>query len=285
MQRLTITHITEYAYASPVTLGTHQLMLRPREGHDVRIESSRLDISPMAVVKWHRDVFDNSVAMATFSESADRLTIVSEVSIEHYEEAPLDFLVAEHAVGYPFLYTAGERIDLLPYQQLAYPNDQDALRDWVASLGLAQGPVETYALLDQMNRAIVGQFTYMRREEPGVQSPSLTLAQRCGSCRDYAALFIEACRYLGLASRFVSGYLHAPATEAGNAATHAWAEVYLPGPGWKGFDPTSGEVTGANHIAVAVARHPESVPPVSGTFTGPAEAAPTMAVDVRVTRF
>src|SRR5690242_1357583 len=131
MQRLTITHITEYAYASPVTLGAHQLMLRPREGHDVRIESSKLDISPTAVVKWHRDVFDNSVAVATFSEPADRLTIASEVSIEHYEEAPLDFLVAEHAVSYPFHYTAGERVDLLPYQQLAYPNEQDALRDWV----------------------------------------------------------------------------------------------------------------------------------------------------------
>ncbi len=284
MQRLAITHLTEYAYPASVTLGPHRLMLRPREGHDVRIESSKLDISPPAVIKWHRDVFDNSVAVATFADPADRLTISSEVAIEHYEEAPLDFLVADYAVNYPFLYTAEERVDLLPYQQLAYPNDHDALRDWVAGLGLAQAPIETYALLDQMNRAMVGNFTYTTREEPGVQMPPLTLSERRGSCRDYATLFIEVCRYLGLASRFVSGYLHAPSTEAGNAATHAWAEVYLPGPGWKGFDPTSGEITGANHIAVAVARHPESVPPVSGTFTGPADAAPTMRVDVRVQR-
>src|SRR5215472_18483164 len=137
MQRLSISHLTEYAYASPVTLGPHQLMLRPREGHDVRIESSKLDISPIAVVKWHRDVFDNSVAVATFSDSADRLTIASEVSIEHYEEAPLDFLIADYAVNYPFLYTAEERVDLLPYQQLAYPNDHDGLRDWVNGLGCA----------------------------------------------------------------------------------------------------------------------------------------------------
>jgi transglutaminase-like putative cysteine protease len=282
MQRLTINHLTEYRYASPVTLGPHRLMLRPREGHDVHIETSKLDISPTAQIKWHRDAFDNSVAVATFADAANRLTIASEVVIEHYEEAPLDFLVADYAVNYPFLYSAEERVELLPYQQSAYPNDQDALRNWVGSLGIAQGPIETYALLDQMNHAMVGQFTYVIREEAGVQPPSKTLADRRGSCRDYAALFVEACRYLGLASRFVSGYLHAPATEAGNAATHAWAEVYLPGPGWKGFDPTGGEITGIHHIAVAVARHPESVPPVSGTFIGPANPAPAMLVDVRV---
>ena len=282
MQRLTISHITEYCYAFPVTLGPHQLLLRPREGHEVRIESSRLDISAVAQVKWHRDVFDNSVAVATFSEPADRLTIASEVVIEHYEEAPLDFLVADYAVNYPFIYGPEERVELSPYEQPAYPNDQEALREWVYGLGFGPGAIETYALLDRMNRAVVDHFTYVRREEPGVQPPNKTLAQRSGSCRDYAALFIEACRYLGLASRFVSGYLHASATEAGNAATHAWAEVYLPGPGWKGFDPTIGEVTGARHIAVAVARHPESVPPVSGNFTGPNDALPTLSVDVRV---
>ena len=284
MQRLTISHLTEYAYASPVTLGPHQLMLRPREGHDVRIEASKLEISPAAILRWHRDVFDNSVAVATFSEATDKLAIASEVTIEHYEEAPLDFLVTDYAVNYPFVYGAEERVELLPYQQLAYPADQDALRDWVASLGLTHGPIETYALLTQMNGAIGGRFTYTIREEPGVQTPTQTFVDRRGSCRDYAALFIEACRYLGLASRFVSGYVHAPATAAGNAATHAWAEVYLPGPGWKGFDPTSGEITGANHIAVAVARRPESVPPIAGTFTGPTDPPATMHVDVRVQR-
>ena len=143
MQRLTINHLTEYRYASPVTLGTHRLMLRPREGHDVHIETSRLDIYPTASIHWHRDAFDNSVAVATFANAADRLSITSEVVIEHYEEAPLDFVVADYAASYPFLYTAEERVELLPYQQLAYPNDQDALRDWVGSLGIAQGPMET----------------------------------------------------------------------------------------------------------------------------------------------
>ena len=282
MQRLRIAHLTEYRYSSPVTLGAHRLLLRPREGHDVHIESSRLDISPPPQIKWHRDMFDNSVAVASFLDRSDRLTIESEVVIEHYEEAPLDFLVSDYAVNYPFLYTREERVDLLPYEQPVYPNDQQALRDWVSGLGFGQAPIETYAMLDRMNRALVGGLTYVAREDPGVQSPDQTLASRRGSCRDYAALFIEACRHLGLASRFVSGYLHAPATEEGNAATHAWAEVYLPGPGWKGFDPTIGEVTGSRHIAVAVARHPETVPPVAGTFVGPSEPPPALIVNVRV---
>jgi transglutaminase-like putative cysteine protease len=283
MQRLRIAHLTEYRYSSPVTLGPHRLLLRPREGHDVHIESSRLDISPQPQIKWHRDMFDNSVAVASFIDASDRLTIESEVVIEHYEEAPLDFLVSDYAVNYPFLYTPEERVDLLPYEQPVYPNDQHALRDWVSGFGFGQGPIETYAMLDRINRALADGLTYITREEPGVQSPDQTLASRRGSCRDYAALFIEACRHLGLASRFVSGYLHAPATEEGNAATHAWAEVYLPGPGWKGFDPTIGEITGSSHIAVAVARHPETVPAVAGTFVGPSESPPVLIVDVQVT--
>jgi transglutaminase-like putative cysteine protease len=282
MQRLRIAHLTEYRYSSPVALGPHQLLLRPREGHDVHIESSRLDISPQPQIKWHRDMFDNSVAVASFLDPSDRLTIESEVVIEHYEEAPLDFLVSDYAVNYPFLYTPEERVDLLPYEQPVYPNDQQALRNWVSGFGFGLGPIETYAMLDRMNRALAGGLTYIIREEPGVQSPDQTLASRRGSCRDYAALFIEACRHLGLASRFVSGYLHAPATEEGNAATHAWAEVYLPGPGWKGFDPTIGEVTGSRHIAVAVARHPETVPPVAGTFVGASEPPPALIVNVQV---
>jgi transglutaminase-like putative cysteine protease len=120
------------------------------------------------------------------------------------------------------------------------------------------------------------------REEPGVQPPAQTLARNSGSCRDFAALFMEACRHLGLASRFVSGYLYTWATDGDKASTHAWTEIYLPGAGWKGFDPTSGEVTGDRHIATAVARHPEAVPPVAGSYNGAPGQRPSMSVAVRV---
>ncbi|WP_455209122.1 transglutaminase family protein [Kaarinaea lacus] len=282
MQRLNISHLTEYVFAQPVTLEPHRLFLRPREGHDVRIVSSRLTVSPPYLTRWHRDVYDNSVAIITFDEISDRLSIFSEVVIEHYEDAPLDFLVREYAVNYPFNYRENVLIDLMPYLQPVYPADEFAIREWIRTLGLEQTSMETYVLLDRINQYIANNFEYVIREEAGVQSPAQTLSKRRGSCRDFAALFIETCRHLHLACRFVSGYLHAPATEAGNGATHAWAEVYLPGPGWKGFDSTSGEVTGAQHIAVAVARHPEAVPPVSGSFVGPAGLLPILTVNVRV---
>ena len=282
MRRLRIKHLTEYRFAAPVSLQPHRLLLRPREGHDVRIASSKLDIFPAALVKWHRDAFDNSVAVATFLGTTDRLTIASDVTIEHYEEAPLDFLVADYAVYYPFVYNADERGDLSPFQSPVYANDRGALQAWFDRLGIGRGTIETYVLLDRMSKTLARELRYLIREEPGVQSPAQTLASGNASCRDYATLFMEACRFLGLASRFVSGYVHAPETEEGNANTHAWAEVYLPGPGWKGFDPSTGEVTGARHIPVAVARHPETVPPVTGSFFGPNGPPPSLLVDVRV---
>jgi transglutaminase-like putative cysteine protease len=280
MQRLRIKHLTEYIFPEPVTLNNHRLLLRPREGHDVRIETSKLEITPAYNIKWQRDVFDNSLAIVSFLERADKLTIASEVVIQHYEQTPYDFVVEDYAVNYPFAYAADEQVDLKAFQQPIFFNDQDNVNSWLQTLDL--NGMKTFSLLLKLNQSISRQFRYQMREDPGVQSPSTTLSQRSGSCRDYATLFIEACRCLGLASRFVSGYLHAPATEAGNATTHAWVEVYLPGTGWKGFDPTSGEVTSNRHIAVAVARNPESIPPISGSFVGPGLITPIMQVNVQV---
>ncbi len=281
MRHLNISHVTEYVFSNPVSLLPHRLLLRPRENHNVRVESSTLEIFPAHTLQWKRDVLDNSVALASFAEPADRLRIASSVVIQHYEDAPLDFFVDDYAVTHPFDYAMEDRAELVPFQQAVYPADRETVNRWLGGLGL-QRPMETFTLLDRLNREIAGRFFYQVREEPGVQPPALTLARNSGSCRDFAALFMEACRHLGLASRFVSGYLYTAATEAGNAATHAWAEVYLPGAGWKGFDPTSGEVTGNRHIAVAVARHPEAVPPVAGSYLGPPGQRPLLRVAVRV---
>lgn len=281
MQRLRVSHLTEYTFSDFVTLEPHKLLLRPREGHDIRIVSSRLNISPACKIRWHRDVYDNSVATVEFLEAANRLSIYSEITLEHYEEAPLDFLVEEYAVNFPFRYLEHEEIDLAPYQRPNYPADQAYLQNWLTQTGFGQGSLQTYVLLDQLNKWIPQHLNYLMREEPGVQTPAETLDSGSGSCRDYAALFMEICRQLGLASRFVSGYLHAPSTEAGNGSTHAWSEVYLPGPGWKGFDSTTGELVSRQHIPVAVARYPERVPPVAGSFIGSAQV-PALTVNVQV---
>jgi transglutaminase-like putative cysteine protease len=152
---------------------------------------------------------------------------------------------------------------------------------WLGGVSLGSSPIETFLLLDRLNHAIRDRFRYEVREQPGVQSPRTTLTRGSGSCRDLAAFFMESCRHLGLASRFVTGY-NLSYADVGNGSTHAWAEVYLPGPGWKGFDPTAGAVAGSSHIAVAVAHHPETVPPVAGSFLGPAGIQPQMHVTVGV---
>ena len=282
MRLLRIDHLTEYAFGAPVELLPHRMLLRPRENHGVRIASSTLTITPNPTIRWQRDVLDNSVATASFAEQASLLRIESSVVVEHYEESPLDFVLDDDAARYPFGYAGAHSTVLAPFRLSIWQDDRAALEKWLEELGLRARPIDTFALLDRINRTIHEGFRYQAREEEGVHSPSQTLADREGSCRDFATLFMEACRQLGLASRFVSGYLYAPAVWPGSAATHAWAEVFLPGAGWTGFDPTTGQVTGGDHIAVAVAHHPEEVPPVAGSFVGTPGNRPTLRVSVDV---
>lgn len=283
MKNIRIQHSTTYHYSEPVNLLPHRLMIRPRDGHDIKLVSSTLEIKPDHVVKWHRDIYGNSVATVSFNAPATELSILSDVVVSHYESEPLDFLVDQKALKFPFYFEPAERLDLIPYQVLCFPSDSEIIRDWLNKFWQPGQSIETYVLLDNINKDIVQNFEYRMREEPGVQRPAETLESRSGSCRDFATLFIDACRYFGLAARFVSGYLHCPETVSGHGSTHAWAEVYLPGAGWKGFDNTSGIVVGQDHIAVAVTRHPEDAPPVSGSYSGDAVVPSTMQVTVDVT--
>jgi len=268
MQRYKIFHRTYYSFSGVVSLEPHTLLLRPRESHELRIESSILTLTPPATLRWHRDVEDNCVAVATFDLPANQLVIESEVIIQQYNDAPLDFLVADYAINYPFTYTTEDWPVLSPYVNTSDRAASSELSQWVTNLWSGER-IQTYALLQRMCAHINQSLSYQLREEPGVQTATETLSRGTGSCRDFANLFMEAARSLGLASRFVSGYLHAPPSAINYGATHAWAEVYLPGAGWKGFDPTIGEIAGIDHIPVAVARLPESVPPIAGSFIGP----------------
>jgi transglutaminase-like putative cysteine protease len=270
MQRYEILHRTYYNFSAAVQLGPHSLRLRPREGHELRVESASVRTTPPSSLRWSRDVEDNSVAVATFESPASQLLIESHVIVQQYNETPFDFLVADHAVSYPFAYAPEDAAVLSPYMTGAVrsANDQATLASWVSAQLPAGEPIQTFALLQRLNTRIQQSLSYRVREEPGVQTPAETLALGTGSCRDWALLFIEAARGCGLAARFVSGYLNSPPSSANYGATHAWAEVFLPGAGWKGFDPTTGLVAGSDHIAVAVARLPEAVPPVEGSFIG-----------------
>lgn len=280
MKRYQIYHQTRYAFTGMVQLLPHTLRLRPREGHELRLESSKLDISPSAKLRWHRDVEGNSVAMAVFEDQTQALVITSEMVIQQYDQAPCDFLVADYAVDYPFSYPQEDQILLRPYMHPKSHVDSDILAAMVQKQWQPGESIQTFGLLLRINLAIHQALEYRRREEAGVQTAEQSLACGTGSCRDSAFLFIQVARSLGFAARFVSGYIHSQLTGNEPGSTHAWAEVFLPGAGWKGFDPTNNLIVGAEHIAVAVARSPDSVPPVSGSFHGVPGA--TMTVDVRV---
>jgi transglutaminase-like putative cysteine protease len=282
VRRIHIHHLTRYHYAETVTLLPHKLHLRPRDGHDIRVQSSKLNISPEFRIHWTRDVYGNSVAVVSFLQAAKELSIASEVVVEHYEEQPLDFVLEDYARFFPFDYDPKEQIDLAPYKSPVYEQDQAMVKAWIADVCKPGNKVDTISMLTLLNTNIANGNRYQVREEPGVQSPAQTLSTGTGSCRDFATLFIESCRHCGLASRFISGYALNETATPWDTATHAWAEVYLPGSGWRGFDPTSGLLVSGDHIAVAVHRHPEAIPPVSGSFVGTGNAQPILTVEVSV---
>lgn len=281
MKRIRITHHTEYFYRSPVSFGPHRALVRPREGHDVHIESSRLEIDPAADIRWLRDIHGNSIAVLTFSgPPATKLSLFSELVVAHYDENPLDFLIDPNALSYPFQYAADEQPELIPYRLSSYPHDGEALHHWLAALYTPGQLINTFDLLNRLNTRIFEAFRYVPRDESGVQLPSQTISLGSGSCRDYAVLMMEAARQWGFGARFVTGYIQMEQGQHGS--THAWTEIYIPGAGWRGFDPTNNKFAGAEHVSVAVARDPDKASPLSGAWEGLPDAFDHMEVSVQV---
>lgn len=293
MPLLRVRHLTTYRYRQPVAFGEHRIMVRPRDGHDQRLISAEIDIDPApASLRWVHDVFGNCVALARFDRRAAELRFDCRISLDHQPVSPLSFALADHAMIYPFAYGAEEMPDLLRLIERQWPDPERAVDRWVRPFLRSGRQTPTEELLADITLAIHRGFTYAAREAAGVQDPATTLASRSGSCRDFAVLMMEAVRALGLAARFVSGYLHNPGaaadgsggTRIGAGTTHAWLQVFLPGAGWVEFDPTNGIVgTNRDLIRVAVARDPLQAVPISGSWTGFPSDHLSMDVTVDVT--
>jgi transglutaminase-like putative cysteine protease len=284
MKLLTVRHATTYRYDAPVSFGQHRLMLRPRDSHDLRLVGADLTLSPPGKVRWMHDVFGNSVALVDFDGPAAELSIVSTLAIERYALTRLDFPIAPEAETYPFMHSADDRSDLGRLRERHYPDPRGVVDEWARQF-ILETPANSFNLLATMNAAMRGSFEYRARDEEGTQAPTETLERKSGTCRDYALLLIEAARALGFGARYVTGYLYDPALDGGEAmqgagATHAWAEIYLPGAGWVEFDPTNGLIAGENLIRVAVTRDPAQAVPIGGTFAGEGKF---VGMDVEVT--
>lgn len=287
MPILTIHHKTEYRYAHPVAFGEHRVMLRPLPGHDLRILSNDLRIEPQpSSLRWIHDVFGNSVAIANFEARSDRLTFTSTATVEHEPAEEFALTPDDEAYFYPFIYDDEEFPDLVQFVTPQYGDPNGELSSWARQFLDPGGPTQTFAILSGMTHGIRDSFTYRRRHEHGTQHPLDTLQTRSGSCRDYALFMIEALRRLGIAARFVSGYLFVPGDSAhgyvGGGSTHAWVQVYLPSAGWIEFDPTNGILGTRDLIRVAVARDPRQAIPLHGTYFGGADAFLGMNIDINV---
>lgn len=289
MQRLTVDHKTTYRYLNPVSFGDHRMMFRPRDSHDLRLLDATLSISPSADIRWFHDVFGNSVAVASFSGMADTLKLHSRIVLERYTLDSLEFPIEDYARTIPFSYPASEVPDLGRTIERHYPDPERRVTEWTRRfLGGGREGIDTEMFLTSVTQGIRQEFDYAVRHEPGVQTPLETLELGSGTCRDYALFMMEAVRSVGLAARFVSGYLYDPALDGGVSditgagSTHAWVQVYLPGAGWVEFDPTNGSLGGANLVPIAVAREPGQAVPVAGSFVGNASDFLGMEVEVSV---
>ena len=258
-------------------------MLRPRDDDDQKVLQSELEITPEPTrLAWTRDIFGNHVATARFAERASKLCFKSTVCVDH---APAGFGAAdiEHfARTHPFAFAVEDGPYLAPFIAPSAPSLE--LDRWVTRFLRQDGSTDTREVLVSMTQTIRRTFKHIARHEKGTQDPIRTLQLGGGSCRDLAMLMIAALRALGIAARFVSGYLHLADNDdsfsGGN--THAWVQVYVPGPGWIDFDPSSGMVGNRDLVRVAVVREPREAIPLQGTWIGTKSDHLAMKVAVNV---
>lgn len=293
-----ITHTTVYRYNKPVTFGLHRVMFRPRDSHDLRVLATDLQVSPQALTRLIQDPYSNSVALVQPLGEATELRIVCSFTIEHVPPSQRDLLTLDPSAEFlPFAYSVQERLDLEHYLRPHHNDDANGtLIRWAHQFLHTDQPNSTRDVLTRMNAHIGQSFEYKARDEEGTQTPLETLALGSGSCRDYALLMMEATRRLGIATRFVSGYLYdasldndatgqAPGESVtGAGSTHAWLQAYLPGAGWLAFDPTNNLMGSGQLIRVGVARDPALAAPISGSWYGDAEAYEGLDATVVVKR-
>jgi transglutaminase-like putative cysteine protease len=294
-----IVHTTRYRYKKPVAFGEHRVMFRPRDSHDLRVLATDLQVSPSATVRMIQDPHSNSVALVQPLSRADALEIVCQFTIEHARTDNLELPLAPSAEVFPFAYSLEERFDLESYMRPHHDDPGGHLTAWARQFIRTDGWTGTRDLLVRMNQFIRANFKYTQRDEEGTQTPQQTLQLASGSCRDFALLMMEAARRLGVATRFVSGYLYDPALDGGSGpapdgtpaaptigagSTHAWLQAYLPGAGWVPFDPTNNLLGGNQLIRVGVARDPSQAAPIAGSWFGDPDDYLGMDVHVTVQR-
>jgi transglutaminase-like putative cysteine protease len=279
--KLGVRYETAYQYASAVRFSRHELRLIPRGDVFTQILRWKFETNKGATVRFGRDVFDNCVVACNFAEPAEELRFQVELDLKLKKKNPFDFILAPEAAALPFTYRPDLQRVLTPFQQ----NDEGSLLEiprWERPRLSAPRP--TVAVLAELNKRLHECVGYERREEGPARPAAETLDLGKGACRDVALLLATILRELGLAARLTSGYLREADAESRRAegSLHAWAEVYLPGAGWIGMDPTNGIFCNHNFIAAAVGIEPADVTPIDGSYyqPGPMKAKMTSRLEL-----
>jgi uncharacterized protein (DUF2126 family)/transglutaminase-like putative cysteine protease len=286
-------HVTHYRYDRPVQLGPQVIRLRPAPHCRSNIISYSLRVEPTHFINWQQDPFANYQARLVFPEKTTEFKVTVDLVVEMAVYNPFDFFLEPEAEHFPFGYSKAQEQELAPY--LATAKMGKRLKDYFVALDLKAIQLKKLRTIDflvQINQKLHQDIRYVIRMEPGVQTPEETLKLRSGSCRDSGWLLVQLLRHCGLAARFVSGYLIQLTPDvksldgpSGTAVDftdlHAWCEVYLPGAGWIGLDPTSGLLAGEGHIPLACTPQPSSAAPIEGLVD---EAEVTFGHDMKVTR-
>src|SRR6478736_2049483 len=284
--KVALEHRTSYTFDRLVEVHPHVVRLRPAPHSRTPIEAYSLQVEPADhFINWQQDAFGNFMARLVFPNRARSLTITVGLIADMKVINPFDFFIEEYAEQIGFTYPKSLAEDLKPYLRPVDEGDEgsgpgDLTAAWLKNFFVAPG-TRTIDFLVALNRAVNADVGYSVRMEPGVQTPDHTLGTAIGSCRDSAWLLVSVLRGLGLAARFVSGYLVQLAADVESldgptgpaedfTDLHAWAEVYVPGAGWLGLDPTSGLFAGEGHIPLACTPSPSSAAPITGS-TGPCE--------------
>lgn len=267
-------HVTEYQYDRLVQLGPQIIRLRPAPHCRSRVLSYSLKVEPtLHFINWQQDPFANYQARLVFPEKSKQLKVSVDLVVEMAVFNPFDFFLEPITEKYPFTYSEQVKKELIPYLEIGKLTP--LLEKYIASIDRSE--MRTIDFLVKLNQQLQKDISYVIRMEPGVQTPEETLALKKGSCRDSAWLMVQLLRHCGLAARFVSGYLiqlkadvqalNGPSgTDVDFTDLHAWCEVYLPGAGWIGFDPTSGLLAGEGHLPLACSPEPSGAAPIEGVI-------------------